>query len=284
MPQHETTKSEAPPSLKDSRTILEPAYVAPEPAIPRKLRSLVEVVLLVPLLMIFPLLLQYSGWPLKLEMAWNGMDDFVEDRDGNIYVALNMGGFRNRVLRYSADGEYLGGVYFPVLRATDACLASDSFGGVYLLLTDWRGSGVYRVTGRHRKVAYVVGGESQFAWRLSDDGVPEEAREGTERARAPNRLVQPGELLFNGCPGRYRSFESRDGGMIYWYDEGWRTYLELCDPRGRCRRLNAPAILQVCRFPFPAIFVLGSPVLLFVVFMFVSYFRDLWRSWKSPRI
>ena len=230
------------------------------------------------------LLAQWQGfWPLKMEMPWTTMTDFVEDRDGNVYVVLAIG----RVLQYGPDGKFMRGMPFQSTPGrAKYCLATDTMGRVYMLEADTSYSTLFTIAGRPDVSSHVRGpdegpyvrAEPPHVWRLDSQGQPAKSESLLGGEKAANRTVQPGELLFSGCSGRYRRFERLDGGTIDWYATFWETYLEICDGTRKCRRISVPEYLKWFRFPIPVLFLIG---MIFPYVVLRYKIQQLWRRYST---
>lgn len=190
------------------------------------------------------------GWPAGIELPWSDFRDFVEAKNGDIYVDV---AFYGRVARYARDGRFIASSPAP---GKSRHLAADVRGRlhfaamntVYTLDADWN------VIRRAERDA----GEKR-TWVLDADGNAVHAPELAATRSVADELVRPGQLLFHDGQRTRERFTCAGGTVLLRSG----TSLIRLAPDGRViQRYQPPRYLWFVTFPWPGAAVgWGIPLL-----------------------
>ncbi len=145
-------------------------------------------------------------FPRWLELPWNGVDDFAVGADGRIWLHVGLYGM---LLSYDTGGRFLDSS--PGFTSGSVCLQTAADGRLFVL----NASTLHTLSHDGVQLTHITPDrESSFVWRLGADSNVEHVPDPPAGARAHDRPVRPGELLFGDeCSGPqpHRAYELPGG-------------------------------------------------------------------------
>jgi hypothetical protein len=181
-----------------------------------------------------------GGWPERVPIPWSDLGDFVEAKNGDLYLDV---AFYGRVVRYTRDGRF---VTSYSAEGRSRHLAADVHGNVHWLAMntvetrdpDWR------LVQRARRDP-----REHRTWALDARGNAVHAPDLTPDASVADALVHPGQLLFRDGQRKRQTFTCADGTVLR---RKGASLLRLA-PDGRViGRYAQPWYLWAVTFPWPA--------------------------------
>lgn len=202
--------------------------------------------------------------PESWELPWSDFIDFVEDKYGNVYVYLF---FYGRLQCYDRQGKFVASYPIYYGGGGDKKLATCSKGYIY-----FRSNNIIKIFDRNMKEINKVYAKvtvkndwitkyfTNTTWILQSNGNPVYAPDRSYDT-VPDRVIEPGEMLFSDHQERRRQYFScadgtklvrRGNEIIRYVDYGkdFRTY--------RIKVLHTyktPWYLWWVKFPMPAAFI-----------------------------
>lgn len=194
----------------------------------------------------------FRGWPGYVPIAWSDLGDFVEAKNGDLYLDV---AFSSRVARYTRDGRFVA-TYPAVGRSRH--LATDVQGRVHWLSmnTVETRDGDWRLVQRVERDA-----REDRTWAMDAAGNAVHAPELTATGAVANAVVHPGQLLFHNSQRKRQTFTCADGTVL----RRQGVSLVRLTPDGRViGRYEQPWYLWAVTFPWPAAVVgWGFPLVVY---------------------
>ena len=180
------------------------------------------------------------GWPGHVELPWSDLHDFVQAKNGDIYVDV---AFYGRVARYTRDGRFVAS--YPTA-GKSRHLAADVHGHLH-----WLSMNTVQTRTADWNLIQQPGWDSRLdrTWALDRNELPAHAPDHSATAIVSDKLVEPGQLLFHDRQSKRQMFTCPDGTVL----RRRGASLVRLTPDGKViERYAPPWYLWFVTFPWPA--------------------------------